>query len=85
MLNRVYAAYGLVTGISSFFLCLFASFIVTYNNLAYSVIIFGVLFTGIMILVSYYMKERVGLKPSEYSKKDIGFGDYARIHKKKGE
>ena len=36
-------------------------------------------FLVIMSLVLYYMKNRVGLKPEEYRKKDINYKEYVRL------
>ena len=80
MLKRVYASYGLVTGISNIAICLLAALIVTYNSISYSMIIFGLISTVAMFAVLYYMNDRVGLKPEEYNKKDISLSEYAKIN-----
>lgn len=77
--NKVYSAYGLVTGIGNTIVCAFGSLIVNYNNLKVSMIIFGAIFTVIMILVVIFMKNRVGLNPDAYRKKDINYKEYIRL------
>lgn len=74
--NKVYSAYGLVTGIGNTIVCAFGSLIVNYNNLKISMIIFGAIFIVIMMLLVIYMKNRVGLNPNEYRKKDINYKEY---------
>lgn len=82
MLKRVYASYGVVTGISNIVICLIAAMIVTYNSISYSMIIFGLISTVAMMAVLYYMSDRVGLRPEEYNKKDISLSEYAKINSK---
>ena len=77
--SKVYSAHGLVTGIGNTIVCAFGSLIVNYNNLKISMIIFGAIFTAIMILVVIYMKNRVGLNPTEYRKKDINYREYISL------
>lgn len=74
--NKVYSANGLVTGIGNALICALGSVIVAHNSIINSMIIFGILFFVIMILVLTYMKNRVGLMPNEYEKKDIDYRAY---------
>ena len=45
-----------------------ASFLLDKTTTAYCMIVIGIIFTIIFVLVEKYMKNRVGLKPEEYSK-----------------
>ena len=42
-------------------------------------IIFGSIFTIIMIITLKFMKTRVGLKPEEYRLKDINYKEYISL------
>lgn len=77
--NKVYSAQSLVDGIGNALICAFGAGIVSGLNIKYAVIIFGITFLVIMSLVLYYMKNRVGLKPEEYRKKDINYKEYVRL------
>lgn len=77
--NKVYSAHGLVTGIGNFVICAFGAIVVSHNSIMNSMIIFGVVFSVIMILVLKYMSTRVGLNPKDYRKKDINYKEYIRL------
>lgn len=78
--NKVYSAYSLVAGIGTTVICALGSVIVSHNNsIRYSMIIFGVAFLAIMLLMLLYMKDRVGLEPQEYRKKDINYKEYVSL------
>ena len=47
-----------------------ASFLLDKMSTAYCMIVIGIIFTIIYILMGKYMKNRVGLKPEEYSKEE---------------
>ena len=48
-----------------------ASFLLKYTNTANTFTILGCIFTVITVLMLDNMKDKVGLKPEEYSEKDI--------------
>lgn len=77
--DKVYSAYGLVTGFGNVLICTLSSMLVSKCNLKYSMIIFGSIGTIIMIAVVKFMKERVGLKPNEYKKEDIDYKEYISL------
>lgn len=74
--DKVYSANGLVTGIGNSLICAIGSIIVAHNTIINSIIIFGVIFGITMVLVLSYMKNRVGLEPNKYEKKDINYKAY---------
>lgn len=78
MLNRVYATYGIVTGVGAIIMCFIAGIIVKYVDLRYAMTIMGIIFVLSMLLTIWYMRKRVGLKPEEYAKKDIDFKAYLK-------
>lgn len=77
--NKVYSAYGLVTGLGNALICALGTVIVSHTSITKSMIIFGVLFLAVMLIVLQYMKTRVGLKPQEYRKKDINYKEYISL------
>lgn len=78
--NKVYSAYNLVAGLGTTIICALGSMIVSYNNsIRYSMIIFGIAFLAIILMVLFYMKNRVGLEPQEYRKKDINYKEYVSL------
>ena len=46
---------------------------------AYCMIMVGVIFAMLMILVTKFMKSRVGLKPEEYSKEETKYDKMKEI------
>ena len=78
IVGKIYTAYNLITSFSSFGLELLASVIIATNNIKYSIIIFGVFSTVAMIITLYNMKNKVGLKPSQYKKEEISYKEYIK-------
>lgn len=79
MVNKVYSAYGIVTGLGNALIGLVGTIIVSRYNLKISMVIFGSIFTIIMLTVLKFMKTRVGLRPEEYRKKDINYKEYVSL------
>ena len=77
--NKVYSAYGIVTGLGSTTIGVIGTIIAARNDLKMSLVIFGAIFFVIMVMVLNYMKTRVGLKPEEYRKKDIDYREYISL------
>lgn len=78
--NKVYSAYSLVAGLGTTVICALGSVIVSHNNsIKYSMIIFGIAFLIVMLLMLLYMKDRVGLEPEKYRKKDINYKEYISL------
>ena len=79
MVNKVYSAYSIVTGIGNGVIAAIGSIIASNYNLKYSTLIFGVMFTVVMYIVLLFMKTRVGLKPEQYRTKDINYKEYVSL------
>ena len=79
MVNKVYSAYGIVTGLGNTLIGLIGTVIVSKYDLKTSVILFGGIFTLAMFAILKFMKTRVGLKPEEYRKKDINYKEYVSL------
>lgn len=48
-----------------------ASITLNFMNIKYACVFIGILLTAIVILISLYMKSRVGLEPEKYDEKDV--------------
>ncbi len=83
IVNKIYSAYTLVTNIANCIIGIIASSIIASNNIKYALIIFGTATTVLMILILWYMKNRVGLKPKEYKKEDISYKEFIESKKEK--
>ncbi len=74
--TKIFTANNFLKGISGAISGILASFLLDRMETAYCMIIIGVIFAILMILVSKFMKNRVGLKPEEYPKEEI---KYAKV------
>lgn len=72
-LHNLYSVDGILENVSRMTVTFIATIFLNLTNIKWSIIIVGVLFLFIGLLISKYMKKRVGLKPEEYSKEDIEF------------
>jgi hypothetical protein len=70
---KIYSANSFVEFLTYSILSIFCSFILNYLANASATLLFGIIATILMIILVNYMHTRVGLKPEEYSKKDIFF------------
>lgn len=66
--TKIFAVKNLSVDMMSAIAGIMASFLLNKTSTAYSMIIVGTVFTIIYMLMGKYMKERVGLKPEQYSK-----------------
>ncbi len=73
--TKIFAAKNFFSCIVRVISGLFASFLLGRMNTAYSMIIIGVIFTILYILMEKYMKNRVGLKPEQYSKNEVKYDE----------
>ena len=71
--TKIYTANNCIRSISSAAIGIMASFLLDRMETAYCMIVVGIIFTILMILVSKYMKTRVGLKPEEYPKEEVKY------------
>ena len=71
--TKIYTANNCIRSISSATIGIMASFLLDRMETAYCMITVGIIFTILMILVSKYMKTRVGLKPEEYPKEEVKY------------
>ena len=68
---KIYSANALIESILRTVISFFCSFILTFLTNAEATLVLGILSTITTLLVLSYMSTRVGLKPEEYTEKDI--------------
>ena len=71
--NKISFTYELITGIVASIMSLIGAAILEYFSIKYAVLLIGLLFLAIMIVILDYMRKRIGLKPKQYTKKDLQF------------
>lgn len=71
ILTKIYSAETILCNVMRMAISMIGSFVLAKVNIQIAMIITGGLYTIIAILILLYMKPRVGLKPEEYSEKDI--------------
>ncbi len=71
--TKIFIANNFLRSISSALFGIFASFLLDRMETAISLIVVGIIFFILIILVNKFMKTRVGLKPSEYSKEELKY------------
>lgn len=71
--TKIFTANNFLKGIAGALSGILASFLLDRMKTAYCMIIIGIIFSILMILVSRFMKTRVGLKPEEYSKEEVKY------------
>lgn len=69
--TKIYASETIFNSLARIPISLFASYILSITNTSTSFIIIGSLLSILFIFLLNYMNGRVGLKPEEYTKKDI--------------
>lgn len=70
--NTIKSIFSAITGV-------IAAFLLDKVEIVTAMIVVGAIFTVLMILVTKYMKPRVGLKPEEYSKEEVKYDKIKEI------
>lgn len=73
MLTKIYAVYSLIASSFRMTASAIGSHLLTFMTIEYAMVAVGILFTVGILSLSQYMKTRIGLKPEEYTKKDIAY------------
>ena len=73
--TKIYAIKSILENVGRVVMSLFASFLLSITTTSYAIIIIGCLFFIIFIFLLDYMKNKIGLKPEEYSKEDLTFSN----------
>ena len=71
--NKITSAYNLIESLVRVLVALFASWILKITTASNAVLVIGCISTIFIVLLIDIMKDKVGLKPEEYSKKEIEF------------
>ena len=71
--NKIISSYNLVESIMRAIISLLASFLLRIDNSSNAILVIGCVVTIIVVLLLDKMRGKVGLKPEEYSKKEIEF------------
>jgi MFS family permease len=71
--TRLFAIYGFTTSIISAIFGIFASRLVTNMSTADAMIVFGSIVLIVFVIVLGYIKNKLGLKPEEYSEYEVQF------------
>lgn len=71
MLTKIYSAHSIMASLCRMSVGAIGSYLLTIMTIEYAMVVVGILFTIITLVFSKYMKTRIGLKPEEYTKKDI--------------
>ncbi len=75
--TKIFTAKNFLKSILSAVIGIMGSFLLDRMNISYCMIIIGVSTIILTILMSQYMKTRVGLKPQEYAKEELQFDELA--------
>lgn len=71
IIDQIYTANGIVQNLFRVIIGSIAAWILTKTATSVALLIFGTIFLLITLMILSYMKDKVGLKPEEYDKKDI--------------
>lgn len=71
ILTKVYSVDSVIASIFRMSICALGSYLLTFMPIEKTMLVVGILFTLVTLILSKYMKKRIGLKPEEYTKKDI--------------
>ncbi len=75
ILPTIYTMTNIYWNLERVIITAIGSFVLTIVDVKYGFIVMGVIFIVTTILISTYMKTRVGLKPEEYSKEDLKYSN----------
>lgn len=70
-LVQIYSANSIIDNLVRMVVSYVASVTLNFMNIRYATLFIGAVFTGVVLLISLYMKSRVGLKPEEYGERDV--------------
>ena len=77
--TKIFTAKNFLSSITSAIAGIFAAFLLDRMETAYFMVIIGIIFLILMTLVIKFMKNRVGLKPEEYSKEEVKYDKIKNI------
>lgn len=68
---KIATTFDFIKSVSSFVIAMVCSYLLEVMNPRNSFLVIGIVFTAILAIVLYWMKDKFGLKPEEYRKQDI--------------
>lgn len=71
ILTKVYSANSVCCSLFRMLAGAIGSYLLTFMTIEYAMVVAGIVFTVFIIILSQYIKTRIGLKPEEYTKKDV--------------
>lgn len=71
ILTKIYSIYSIMASVFRMLIGAIGSYLLTIMAIEYAMVVVGILCTIITLIFSKYMKTRIGLKPEEYTKKDL--------------
>ncbi len=74
ILPKIYAVNSISRNIFRVLIGFIGSYLLRITNTANAIIVIGIMFTFVVMVLILYMKNRVGLKPEEYSSEETKFG-----------
>lgn len=77
--TKIFTANNFFKGIAGAIAGILAAFLLDRTETAYCMIMVGIIFLVLIILVSKFMKNRVGLKPEQYTKEEIKYDKIKEI------
>ena len=77
--TKIFTANNFLRGMAGAVAGFLGAFLLDRMETAYCMIMVGVIFAMLMILVTKFMKSRVGLKPEEYSKEETKYDKMKEI------
>ncbi len=73
MATKIYSVNTLIESSFSAVMCYIASRLLDFTSTTYTITILGCVFVIAFVFILDYMRDKIGLKPEEYDKKDINF------------
>lgn len=73
ILPKIYSINGIMTSVGKMIMGIIASSILKRTDIFHALLILGMICTGVVVILAIYSKSRLGLKPEEYSEKDIKY------------
>ena len=73
MATKIFSVNTLVESLFSSVMCYLGSLLLDVTSTTYAITILGCVFVLAFVFILDYMRDKIGLKPEEYDKKDINF------------
>ena len=73
ILPKILAANSMISNLARMVIGFIGTAILKVTNIQNSMVLSGILFTGITVAIYFYMKPRVGLEPEEYAREEIEY------------